>query len=105
MLGHDSILTLQDLEVLDVGIFGVDVELDAGHGHIAKNAVVYLAEGGAKSSPLELVFFSHVPSTTFIGRRRRGSRYWVSSRTYPVPHCSTLVILSWRRLFSHARSS
>jgi len=26
--------TLEDLEVLQVGIFGVDVELDARHGHI-----------------------------------------------------------------------
>jgi hypothetical protein len=25
--------------------------------------------------------------------------------TYPVPHCSTLVMLSWRRLFSHCTSS
>lgn len=25
--------------------------------------------------------------------------------TYPVPHCSTLVMLSWRRLLSHEMSS
>jgi hypothetical protein len=25
--------------------------------------------------------------------------------TYPVPHCSILVMLSWRRLFNQARSS
>jgi hypothetical protein len=28
-----------------------------------------------------------------------------SMMTYPVPHCSTLVMFSWRRLFSHATSS
>jgi hypothetical protein len=39
--------TLQDFEVLDVGIFGVDVELDARHGHVKEDAVVHLAEGGA----------------------------------------------------------
>lgn len=39
--------TLQDFEVLDVGIFGVDVELDARHRHVKKDAVVHLAEGGA----------------------------------------------------------
>ena len=25
--------------------------------------------------------------------------------TYPVPHCSTFVMLSWRRLFNQATSS
>ena len=39
--------TLQDFEVLNVGIFGVDVELDARHGHVKEDAVVHLAEGGA----------------------------------------------------------
>lgn len=39
--------TLQDLEVLDVGVFSVDIELDAGHGHIEKDAVVDLAKGRA----------------------------------------------------------
>lgn len=41
------LLTLEDLEVLNVGIFRVHVELDAGHGNIAEDAVVDLAEGGA----------------------------------------------------------
>lgn len=44
---HPGERTLQDLEVLDVGIFGVDVELDARHGHVEEDAVVHLAEGGA----------------------------------------------------------
>lgn len=38
--------TLQDLEVLNVGIFRVDIELDAGHGHVKEDAVVDLAKGG-----------------------------------------------------------
>lgn len=37
-------LTLEDLEVLDVGIFAVHVELYAGHGDIEEDAVVHLAE-------------------------------------------------------------
>lgn len=40
-------LTLQDLEVLYVGILGVDVELDAVNGHILEDAVVDLAESGS----------------------------------------------------------
>lgn len=39
-------LTLQDLEVLDVCIFGVDVKFDSGHGHIEEDAVEDLAESG-----------------------------------------------------------
>lgn len=42
---------MQDLEVLNVGIFSVDVELDARHGHITEDAVVDLAEGGSVSYP------------------------------------------------------
>lgn len=38
--------TLQDLEILNVGIFTVGVELDSGHGHVHVDAVEYLAEGG-----------------------------------------------------------
>lgn len=41
-------LTLQDLEVLYIRVFGVDVELDAGHGHIVKNAIVDLAESSSE---------------------------------------------------------
>lgn len=37
-------LTLQDLEVLEVCIFGVDVELDAGHWDIKVDAVKDLAK-------------------------------------------------------------
>lgn len=40
-------LTLQHLEVGNVGIFGVDVELDSGHGNIEEDAVKDLAEGGS----------------------------------------------------------
>ncbi len=48
--GFPAALTLQDLEVLDVGILGVDIELDSGHGDIEEDAIVDLAKGssGAK---------------------------------------------------------
>lgn len=39
-----EILTLQHLEVRDVGIFGVDIELDSGHGNIEEDAVKDLAD-------------------------------------------------------------
>lgn len=37
----------EDLEVLEVGVFGIDVELDTAHWDIEEDAVVDLAEGGA----------------------------------------------------------
>lgn len=37
----------EDLEIFEVGVFGVDVELDAAHRHVEEDAVVDLAEGGA----------------------------------------------------------
>ena len=37
----------EDLEVLEVGVLGVDVKLDARHGDVEEDAVVDLAEGGA----------------------------------------------------------
>ena len=37
-------LTLQDLKVLEVCVFGVDVELDAGHWDIKVDAVKDLAK-------------------------------------------------------------
>ena len=40
---------MENLEVLNVGIFGVHVELDAGHGYIEEDAVVDLAKGGTVS--------------------------------------------------------
>lgn len=40
-------LTLKNLEVLDVGIFCVDIELDSRHGDVEEDAVENLAEGGA----------------------------------------------------------
>ena len=39
----------EDLEVLEVGVFGVGVELDARHGDVEEDAVVDLAEGGTTS--------------------------------------------------------
>jgi len=36
-------LTLEDLEVLDIRIFAVDIKLDSGHGHIHEDTVEYLA--------------------------------------------------------------
>ena len=38
---------LEDLEVLEVLVFAVGVEFDAGHGHVQEDGVVDLAEGGA----------------------------------------------------------
>lgn len=43
-------LTLQDLKVLNVGIFCVDVELDARHWEVSENAVENLAQSGTVSS-------------------------------------------------------
>lgn len=48
---------LQDLEVLDVGVFGVDVEFDARHGDVEVDAVVDLAEGGSGAA---LFYFCEV---------------------------------------------
>jgi hypothetical protein len=39
--------TLQNFEVLDVGIVAAGVELDLGHGHVHEYAVKHLAERGA----------------------------------------------------------
>lgn len=36
---------LKNLEVLDVGVFGVNVELDSGHGYVQEDAIEDLAEG------------------------------------------------------------
>jgi len=36
---------LKNLKVLDVGIFGVDVEFDSGHGYVQEDAIKDLAEG------------------------------------------------------------
>lgn len=44
-----GILTLQDLEVLYVGIFSIDVELNPGHGKVSENAVKHLAESSSAS--------------------------------------------------------
>lgn len=63
------ILTLQDLEILNIGVFGVDVELHTRHGHIAKNAIVHLAEGGAISSSLDsIIIFPLLASTHLVVR-------------------------------------
>lgn len=45
---------LENLEVLNVGPLGVDVEFDSRHGHVAENAVKYLAESGASTTLLNL---------------------------------------------------
>lgn len=60
------VLTLQDLEVLYVGIFGVDVELDAGHGNICKDTVEYLTKSGSVSLPPLLLAL--VPFIRSFGR-------------------------------------
>ncbi len=45
-VGHTG-LTLQHLEILYVGIFRIDVELDPRHEHISEDAVEDLAESGS----------------------------------------------------------
>ena len=44
-------LTLEDLEVLEVRVFGVHVELDSGHGNVEVDAVEYLAESRTVCHP------------------------------------------------------
>lgn len=84
-------LTLKDLEVLNVGVLAIHVELDAGHGDVEEDAVVDLAEGSAGRGG----------DAVSVG----SSSCDVVWRTHPVPHCSTFVTLSWRRLLSHCTSS
>lgn len=40
--------TLEDLEVLQICVFGIDIEFDPGHGNIEIDAVKNLAEGGTE---------------------------------------------------------
>ena len=90
--------TLQDLEILYVCILGIDVELDARHGNIEEDAVVDLAEGSAV-----FVGFGRQPQGP--SELDGGDAGEGHGATYPVPHCSTLVMLVWRRLLSHCSSS
>ena len=85
---------MQDLKILQVCIFGIDVELHSGHWDIEINAVKYLAESCSVSQA----------SACWQGVMGRGL---VRGReqTYPVPHCSTLVMFSCSRPFSQASSS
>lgn len=53
-----AVLTLQDLEVLNVGIFGVHIELDASHGDIAEDAVEHLAKSSPGARNRRLAFTS-----------------------------------------------
>lgn len=79
-------LTLEDLEVLQVCVFGIYIELDASHGNIEVDTVEDLAKRRAVSR-----------LSTLEGK--------IVGEAYPVPHCSTLVIFSCSRLLSHATSS
>lgn len=69
------VLTLQDFEVLDVGVLGVDVELDASHGEIAEDAVEHLAKSstGARNHRLAMGAVLYV-STFRAEMRRRPAR-------------------------------
>lgn len=87
---------MEDFEILQVGILRIDVELDASHGDIEVDTVEDLAES---RSALETCKRLLVRGAT-VGRL--GAR---KDQTYPVPHCSTLVIFNWSRLLSHATSS
>lgn len=74
--------TLEDFEVLQICIFGVDVELDSSHGDIKVDTIEDLAERRATQK------LAVVPE----GYGDWG--LWGRGRTYPVPHCSTLVMFS-----------
>ena len=84
--------TLEDLEILQVCILRVDVKLHPGHWDIEVDAVEDLAE----SRP--------VGSLVSVAIEGYGGEAG-EEITYPVPHCSTLVMFNWRRLLSHATSS
>ena len=86
--------TLEDLKVLQVCILRIDIELHPGHWYIEVDTVEDLAESRAVGSLL-----------VFAIEGYEGRRDWEEEQTYPVPHCSTLVMFSWRRLLSHATSS
>ena len=43
--------------------------------------------------------------STRLGGGHGGVERGEESKTYPVPHCSTLVRFSWSRLLIHATSS
>lgn len=97
-------LTLEDLEVLDVGIFAVDVELYAGHGNVEEDAVVHLAERSAVGNPgVSKNVVTGPQETDEIIDAIEGRQIYLE--THPVPHCSTFVMLSCRRLLSHCTSS
>ena len=89
-------LTLQDLEILNVCPFRVDVKLDSGHGNVHEDAVEDLAEGRAG--------MAEQLDAGLVSSRERGKGEG-GGGAYPVPHCSTLVMLSWSRLLSHCTSS
>ena len=80
--------TLQYLEILQVCIFCVGVELDSRHGHIVEDAVENLTECGAVPCRQRIVpsaaSWPHCSAPLYFG----------ASVTYPVPHCSTFVMLS-----------
>lgn len=76
--GRSEELTLQDLEVLDVCIFALDVELDTRHGHIEEDAVKDLTESGTidgrykVSSDLAVVCLICLCCCNRNTRKRRG---------------------------------
>lgn len=83
---------MKNLEVLQICIFGIHVELNAGHRNIEVDAVEDLAEC---RSGFEFVNNRWIGAGKIVGE----------GETHPVPHCSTLVTLSCSRLLSHATSS
>ncbi len=59
--GEGGVRTLQDLEILYVGILCVDVELDSGHRDIEEDAVIDLAQGGTAEMKLSATSLGCVP--------------------------------------------
>lgn len=88
-------LTLQDLEVLDILVVGVGIELDAMHRQVEEDAVKDLAQRSSRG----------VDRRVSLASSQLLQSDELLRMTDPVPHCSTLVMLSWRRLLSHWMSS
>ena len=82
---------MQDLKILQICVFGIDVELDPGHRYVEVDTIEDLAE--SRTALLSAGWQGALEENPAAGR------------PYPVPHCSTLVIFSCSRLLSHATNS
>jgi hypothetical protein len=127
--------TLKDLEILKIGVLGVDIELHTRHGNIhctreprlASHTQVLKPSGSLKPARCSLTEYriknltqsgpvnpnQHFESMfesvlSFQVRRGMVDDFKGTERSvqsYPVPHCSILVRFSCSRLLIHASSS